>query len=157
MATPSEVLDEDIKELKIEIRENRTKIDLVKDEVYRFGLALREMKLELRDEINRLALAQVQMKTELRDEINRLAITLAEMKADFRFVKLLLTIVIMGIAGSVWEFFRLEARVNVMESRLDKMDSRLDKMDSRLERLETSIAKILEQTKPALPAPTPKS
>ena len=141
--TPTEVFNDDVKELKGEIRENRSKIDLVKDEVHRFAVARAQMQTELRGDIHGIALAQ------------------AEMKGEFRLMKLLLTIVILGIAGSIWQFVKLDTRVNgletrldKMDSRLDKMDSRLDKMDSRLEKLEDSIAKILEQTKPSLASPT---
>ena len=69
-ATPTEVLNEDIKDLKGDIREVRNKVDLVKEEIYRIGIAQ------------------------------------AEMKGEFRLVKFLLTIMIMGIAGSIWQFFK---------------------------------------------------
>jgi prefoldin subunit 5 len=147
-ATPTEVLNDDIKELKGEIRENRTKIDLVWNEV------------------QRLAIAQAQMRVELLADNHKIALAQAEMKGEFRFVKLLLSLVLAGIAGSVWQFYGLNARVNGIEvkvngidarldkvdARLDKVDARLDKVDARLERLDSSVSKILEQTKPAVPA-----
>ena len=130
-AIPTEVLNEDIKDLRGDIREVRQKIDLVKD------------------------------------DIQRVALVQADSKGEFRLVKFLLTVVILGIAGSAWQFFNLNSRVNGVElrldkvdfrldkidSRLDKMDSRLDKLDSRLERFETSVLKILEQPRPATAIP----
>jgi outer membrane murein-binding lipoprotein Lpp len=126
-ATPTEVLNDDIKELKSEIRENRTKIDLVKDEVQRIAVAQAEMKVELRDDMHKIALSQ------------------AEMKGEFRMVKLLLSMVLAGIAGSAWQFYGLNARVNTIETKVNAIEPRLD-------RLESLGAKILEQTKPAVPA-----
>ena len=129
-ATPTEVLNDDIRELKGDIRENRAKIDLVKEEVQRLAIAQAEMKVELRDDIHRIALSQ------------------AEMKGEFRLLKVLLTLVIATIAGAAWQFFNLDAKVNGVESRLDRFDSRFERIESRLEKLETSIGKILDQTRP---------
>jgi outer membrane murein-binding lipoprotein Lpp len=152
--TPTEVLNDDIKELKSDIRENRTKIDLVKDEV------------------QRSAVAQAQMRAELREDNHRIALSQAEMKGEFRMVKLLLSLMLAGIAGAVWQFYGLngkvngievkvngleakvngiEAKVNGIEAKMSGIEARFDKADSRSERLESAVAKILEQTRPSAP------
>jgi chromosome segregation ATPase len=48
MAVPTEVLNEDVKELRLDIREVRNKIDLVKDESQRISLGLADLKGEFR-------------------------------------------------------------------------------------------------------------
>ena len=178
-ATPTEVLNDDIKELKGEIRENRTKIDLVWNEVQRLAIAQAQMRAELREDIQRVTLSQAEMKTELLEHNHKIALSQAEMKTEllednhklartqdgikgeFRFVKLLLSLVLAGIAGAAWQFYGLNARVNVIETkvigieerldkvdaRFDKVDAKFDKVDARFERLESLLSKILEQTK----------
>jgi chromosome segregation ATPase len=166
-ATPTEVLNDDIKELKSEIRENRTKIDLIKDEVQRSAVAQAQMKVELRDDIQRVALSQAEMKAELRDDLQRvvlsqaemkaelredthkIALSQAEMKGEFRFVKLLLSLVLAGIAGAAWQFYGLnakangiEVKVNGLEAKVIGIEARLDKADARSERLESSIVRL---------------
>ena len=122
--TPTEVLNEDIKELKLDLRENRNKIDLVKEEV------------------QRLAVSQGLMRVELVDEIHKVAISQAEMKGEFRLVKMLLAFVLAGLGGSLWQFFSLNAKVNGVETKIERVETKIDQ-------IEASIAKILEQTKPA--------
>ena len=139
MATPTEVLNDDIKEVRGDIREVRGKIDLLKEEVHRIALAQAEMKAELTD-------SMAEMKAELTKDIQKIALAQSDTKGEFRIMKFLLTLVIASMVGSAWQFINFNARVDAIESRLDKFDA-------RLERLESTMSKILDQLKlPTTPA-----
>jgi prefoldin subunit 5 len=47
----------------------------------------------------------------------------------------------------------LDARMDKLESRMDKLDTRMDKLESRFDKFESLLTKLVEQTRPGLPIP----
>lgn len=118
MPVSTEVLNEDIRELK--------------SEVHQLGIGLAELRQEVRD-----------------------AIGLAKWAGT-----LLVATLLTGGVGAIWWGASLTTKVGGMESRgnekfaevgarFDRLES---KIDARFDKLEVSIARLIEQTRPAAPA-----
>ena len=83
---------------------------------------------------------------ELRSEVHGIDSRLSALAAEFGFAKWLLGLslglTLSGIGLGIWWGGNINAKVDGLEKRFDKIDNRFD-------RLEASVAKVLEQTKPA--------
>ena len=97
---------------------------------------------------------------DMKSEIHGIDTRLAALAAEFHFAKWLLglslALTLSGISFGIWWGGNINAKVDGLEKRFDKIDNRFDRLESsvdglekRFDRLETSVAKILEQTKPA--------
>jgi hypothetical protein len=115
MPVPTEVLNEDIKELKAEIHD--------------LGIGLAELRTEVRD-----------------------AIALAKYAAT-----IIIATALTGGVGAIWWGASLTTKVYGMETRgnekFQEVNARVDKLESRIDarfdKLDASIARVLEQVKPA--------
>jgi hypothetical protein len=125
----TEVLNEDIKDLKVEIRdfkaEFRLALDLLHKEYHHIGVELAELR--------------------------------GELKVTFRIARwasaLLVTSILTSGAAGLWWASRVDAKVDILGERLDersqassaRMDERLKGMDARFDRLESLIVKAIDQ------------
>jgi hypothetical protein len=110
----TEILNEDIRELKADIRDIRGNLDVLKADVHRLDIGLAELRIgqaEIRAEFNDL---KVEFK-EFKGDIRRLDVGLAELRAEFRFAKwllgLLLAMTLSGIGGGIWWAATITAEV----------------------------------------------
>ena len=107
----------------------------------------------------------------LRDEIHRADLYVHEVgtqvKVIIATVKILGLFTLASLLSGVWWGSSLTTKVDGLGTRLDKLETRVDKfeakvdarfdkvdaqskeIDARFDRLEASIAKLIEQTKPA--------
>jgi predicted nucleic acid-binding Zn-ribbon protein len=131
MPVKTDDLNEDIKELKVEVRDIRSGLDVLKADVHRIDVSLAELRSDVRN-----------------------AIKVATWGGSI-FVLTFLS----GGVGAIWSSGALTTKVSAIEIRgtekIQETNVRIDKMESRIEarfdRLEASIDKILEQTRPVAP------
>jgi hypothetical protein len=120
---PTEVLDADIKELKAEIKDIRSSIDVLKADVHRIDVGL----AEFRGEMKTLA------------GVARWAVGLAT-----GGVVAIVATLISGAFGAAWWASAINADVRNLGA---KIDDQSKATDARFEKLEASIAKALGQAK----------
>jgi hypothetical protein len=127
----TEILNEDVKELRGEIRDIRSDLIVLKADAHRIDMSLTEVRSDL---------------NVLKADVHRIDLGLAEMKAEFRFAKwligLLLGMTLTGVGGGVWTMSKIVTKVEGIEARFD--------------RLESSVGKILEQFRSTNPSQIPK-
>ncbi len=171
MPVSTEVLNEDIKELK--------------GDIHKLAIGLAELRTEVRDAI---ALAKwagtVLVVTLLTSGVGAIiwgaSLTAKvyglESRTGEKFVEVGTRIDersrevvtrIDGVEKRVGEKFvevgtridKLEVKIDKVEAKIDKLESRIDKLeagiDARFDKLEASIARVLDQLKPAAPKPGP--
>jgi hypothetical protein len=134
MPVPTEILNEDIKELKAEVRDIRGDLDVLKADIHRMDVSLAELRSDVRS-----------------------AISLGKW-AGTVLVGLMLT----GGVSAVWWASRVDADVRNLAVRYDErfkaVDARFDKLeariDARLDKLEATIVKALDHAK-AQPVSSP--
>jgi hypothetical protein len=129
MAIPTDVLGDDVKELKGELRDIRSNLDVLKADVHRIDVSLAELRSDVRS-----------------------AIALGKWAGTLLVAALLTS----GVGAVIWGA-RLDAKVSGMETRsneklleaatrADKLEARID---ARFDKLEAAIGKLAEQARPA--------
>jgi chaperonin cofactor prefoldin len=163
----TEVLNEDIKEVKEDLHGIRVDVDVVKSGFYRVAEDIKELKVDIRDIRGDLAVVKM--------DLHNVATGLAEFKGETRVYMglakwaaafLITTILTSGGAGIWWassltsnvralekRFDQFESRIDKLESRFDKFETRFDKLESRFDKFEVQLTKLVEQTRPASPIP----
>ena len=129
MPVPTEVLNEDVKELKGDIRDIRGDLGVLKADVHRIDVSLAELRSDVRSAIG---------------------------LGKWAGTALLTALLTSGVGAVIWGA-RLDARVSAMEARasekFQEAAARADKLeakvDARFDKLEAAIGKALEQPRPA--------
>jgi hypothetical protein len=93
----------------------------------------------------------------LRQDIHQLDIRVAKLSTEFGVVKWVvgatLVATLSGIGSGIWWAATVTADVKNLGSKIDErfkvVDERFKTIDARFDRLEASIAKVIEQTRPA--------
>jgi len=128
MAGPTtEVLNEDIKDLKFEIREIKSEIKEQNDEIRR------DFKM-LREEFHQVALGLAELRGEA-----KVYLGVAKWAGAF----IVTTVLTSGVAG-IWWASNINAKVDGLEARTEE---RFKAIDTRFDRLEASIRKVLDQVR----------
>jgi hypothetical protein len=139
MPAPTDLLNDDLKELKADAKGLRE--DLHKVEV------------ALTKEIQRV---EVALKEEVHGVDNRLTVLSTQVKGMLSGIRTLAVLTLASVLSGVWWGATITSKVDALEKRFArfeaKVDARFDKLeasfDARFEKLEASIARVLEQTKP---------
>jgi predicted nuclease with TOPRIM domain len=175
----TEVLNEDIKEVKADLHEIRVECGVLRSGLQHVNDDIRELKAECREirgdvavikmGLQNVALALGELRGEFRSsDPRKTAEDLATLKGEYKAVSsiakwvgafLITSVVTIGGAG-VWWASKLTADVRALEGRFDKFETRFDKLESKFDKLESQfdkfgvqLGKLVEQRQMAQPIP----
>jgi hypothetical protein len=129
---PTEILNDDIKELRADFREMRNTMDSLKNDHRELAVGLAEVRTEFRFAKWLLGILLLATISGIGSGIWWAATITANMRV---------------LEAVVFE------KSKATEARFDKTDARFDKTDARFDKLESTLAKILEQGKPGSKSP----